>query len=122
MPQTDISEAFLFVTPRSRIFDFTLLVLLGGRLTVLGHNLEKYESSEKLIAYRQQPTQKLKNTEFSYFLFQNLQNFRKFATWNQISKFFNFGQNIFEFGIPLPFKDKNYYPKTKGKEMQTVHQ
>ena len=74
MPQTDINEAFLFVTPRSRIlilllherhtllpkssvFDsfwkITILVPLGGRLTVLGHNLEKYESSEKLSAGRQ---------------------------------------------------------------------
>ena len=66
MPQTDINEAFLFVTPSPvlgvwfycstngtpcflRVQFLTslkrspYLVLLGARPTVLGHNLEKYE-------------------------------------------------------------------------------
>ena len=68
MLQTDNNEAFLFVTPRSRSFDCIAsrtahfasfltffdrspyLVLLGGRLTVLGHSLEKYKSSAILSA------------------------------------------------------------------------
>ena len=74
MPQTDNNEAFLFVTPRSLSFDFIAyrayrkaqlpsfvtffdgspyLVLLGARLTVFGHSLEKYESSAILSAGRQ---------------------------------------------------------------------
>ena len=73
MPQTDSNEDFLFVTPPPRSGSLVLflherytllsesslfegspfLVLPGGRLTVLGHNLEKYESSEKLSAGRQ---------------------------------------------------------------------
>ena len=67
MPQTDNNEAFLVVTPRSRSFDFIAsrtahlpsffdgspyLVLLGGRLTVLGQSLEKYEHSAILSAGR----------------------------------------------------------------------
>ena len=153
MPQTDNNEAFLFVTPCSRrlilllperhtllqfltFFDGSpYLVLLGGKLTVLGHSLEKYESSALfvrrpptrkiitfLIAYRQPPPPKQKNTENSNSLFQSLQNFRKLRTLNQIPNFFNLGKNLFDFGISLLFKDKDYYSKTKRKELQTVHQ
>ena len=113
------------------------LVLLGARPTVLGHghNLEKYESSAILsgrpptvkvitflIAYRQPPPPKQKITENSNFLFWNLQNFRKLGFLNQIQNFFNFGQNLFDFGISLRFRDRNYYPKTKRKELRTVQQ
>ena len=69
MPKTNNNEAFLFVTPvlGAKFYCFTnstpyllrvhfltpfwgspYLVLFGVKLTVLGHNLEKYENSEKL--------------------------------------------------------------------------
>ena len=116
MPQTDINEAFLFVTPppRSRSLILLLhegtpcflkvhfltpfggspyLVLFGARTTVLGHNLEKYESSAKLsgrpptvkiitflIAYRQLPTPRAKTTKFSTLL-STFENFGKFSTF-----------------------------------------
>ena len=41
---------------------------------------------------------------------------------NQIPNFFNFGQNLFDFGISLLFQDRDYYSKTTRKELQTVHQ
>ena len=66
------------------------LVLLGGKLTVLGHNLEKYESSAILsgrpptvkiitflIAYRQPPPPKQKLTKiltFSSKIFETSEN------------------------------------------------
>ena len=111
------------------------LVLLGARPTVLGHNLEKYESSAILsgrpptvkivtflIAYRQPPPPKQKLAENSNFLSQNLRNLRKLRTLNQIPNFFNFDRNLFDFGLSLLFKDGSNYSKTKRKELQTVHE
>ena len=66
MPQTENNEAFLFVTPRSRSFDFiasrtahfpSFSDAFDGSpylvLTVLGHSLEMYESSDIFSAGRQ---------------------------------------------------------------------
>ena len=113
MPETDINEAFLFVTPVLGVsfYCFTngtpcflrvhflnpfggspYLVLLGARPTVLGHNLEKYERSEKssgrpptveittlLIAYCQLRTPKSKT--ILKFQLSSLQNSEIFWTW-----------------------------------------
>ena len=78
-----------FLTP---IGGSPYLVILGARPTLLGHNLEMYESSTKLsgrpptvkiiiflIAYRQLPSPKAETTKFST-LFQNFGNFGKFST------------------------------------------
>ena len=132
MLQTDNNEVFPFLTPRSgslilllperhtflhflTFFDGSpYLVLLGGRLTVLGHSLAKYESSAILsgrpptvkiitflIAYRQLPPLKQKHTQNSNFLFKNLRTFRKLGTLYKIPNFFNFGRDSSDLGISL---------------------
>ena len=138
MPQTDINDAFLVVTPRSRSFDFIVsrtahllhfltlfdrspyLVLLGARPTVLGHNLEKYESSailsagrqhEKkiitfLIAYRQPPPPKQKLTENSNFLFKS-SKLQKIENFKPNSKFLQFWPE------PLRFWNISTIPRQK---------
>ena len=79
-------------------------MLLGVRLTVLGHNLEKYESSEKLSgrpptveiitllsAYRQLRPQKSKTLKIQL---SSVENFESSEIWKlsgKISKFLNFG-------------------------------
>ena len=93
-----------FLTPlrRSRY-----LVLLGVRPTVLGHKLEKYESSAKLsgrppavdiinilIAYRQLRTQKSKNTEIPTLLSWNFWNIWRLETFAKNLNFSHF-RNIF---------------------------
>ena len=144
MPQTDNNEAFLYVTPRSRSFDFIAsrtapflqfltffdgspyLVLLGGRLSVLGYSLEKYESSAILsagrqtrkiitflIAYRQPPPPKQKLTEKSNSLFKNLRIFRKLGTLYKVPNFSNFGKDSFNFRKFLLSNDKTTIRRPK---------
>ena len=111
MPHTDINEFFFLLPPPPfSEFDFIAsrtahfaqfltsfggspyLALPGVRLTVIGYNHEKNESSEKterrpptegivtfLIAYRQPPTLKAKVTKFLT-ISSNFENFRKFLT------------------------------------------
>ena len=110
------------------------LVLLGARLTVLGHNLEKYESSAILsgrpptrkiitflIAYRQPPPPKQKRTENSNFLFKNLRNSRKLRTSYKNPNFFNFGQDSSDLGISLLSKDRTTIQRPKGKNCKMVY-
>ena len=151
MPQTENNEAFLFVNPRSRSFDFIAsrtahlpsfltffdgspyLVLLGGRLTEVGHSLEKYESSAILsgrpptvkiitflIAYRQPPPPKQKLTGNSISLFKNLRNFRKMRTSYKIPNLSDFGKDSCNFGIFLLSEDKTTIRRPKGKECKLI--
>ena len=147
MPQTDNNETFLFVTPRSRSFDFIAsrtphlpsfltffdgspyLVLLGGRLTVLGHCLEKYESSALferqpptrkiitfLIAYHQPLPPKLKLTEKSNFLFKNSSKLHKIEKFIQNIKLLQLWPRLLFFGVSLLFKDGTTMQRLKGKK------
>ena len=100
----------------------------GARPTVLGHNLEKYESSAKLsgrpptekiitllIAYRRLPTPRAETTKFST-LFSNFENFGKFSTiffW----KFWKLG-NLKPPQISCLFEAGNFYIFGKEKTIQ----
>ena len=110
------------------------LVLLGVRLTVLGHKLEKYEGSEKLsgrpptvaiitllIAYRQLRTQNTKkHRNLNSLLLKTLKPL-KLRTFAKISIFLNFG-------ISFLFWYETSYPKTirnflfcKGVSKRTIN-
>ena len=146
MPQTNSNEAFLIATPppvlgvwfycftngtpcflRFQFMTFfrgsVYLVLLGVGPTLLGHNLEKYESSEKLsgrpptvkiitllITYRQLRTQTSKNSEIRTISFWKLWNLWNLETFAKISNFFNFG-------LSFLLWYQTYYPKTIRKSL-----
>ena len=150
MPQTDNNEAFLFVTPRSRRFDFIAsrtahlpsfltffdgspyLVLLGGRLTVLGHSLEKYESMAILTFWAPAANTKNHNIpnllpstttsktenywkiQLSLLKYLKLQKRENFV---QNSKFLQFRQRLPQFWNFSSIQRQTYYPKTKKKGM-----
>ena len=141
MPQTDKTKLFYLLTPFSD-FDFiasrkanllhflTLfdrspyLVLLGARPTVLGHSLEKYESSAilsgrpptvkiitSLIAYRQPQTLKLKTLKISTLFSWNS---KISLNWN-LSKI----STIFEFWTFL-FRDRLNYSKLFEEDQEDI--
>ena len=89
------------------------LVLLGGRLTVLGHNLEKYESSKKLSAGQQHEKTKLfwSPTDNYQLWNRKLQNFQLHSP--EILKIspnwkLNKTSNIFKFWT-FSFRDRPNY-------------
>ena len=158
MLQTDKTKVFYLLPPPFSDFDFIAsrkahllhflklfdgspyLVLLGGRLTALGHSLEKYESSailnagrqhEKLItdliAYRQPPPPKQRKNPNSKFSLQELSKSQENKKpSNKIPSFLKISQNFFDGGISQISKERKKLlfndQATQQKELDAVYQ
>ena len=107
----------------TRFTGFTYLKLPGVRPTVPGHDLEKYESSEKLsgqppiveiitllIAYRQLRTRNQKTLNFQLSSPEKFENSEVWKCSRKFSTFLNFGKSSF-FGYEI------YYPKNIRKSL-----